>query len=197
MRAIWQGTDSYLLVSTNRLNLREKYYAYKMRIFARLVDKFASEHYAIGGLVERNLKAFGMKKPIVQFKTPINESLRVKRNPVDDKFLVLYYIPSRSKFREWLYGYDIYLEARSQLRDSKVRFIVVHGKHDMKAVYRIADFMIRPNRHDGIPRMVSECQMNGIPYYWSDENPNLHDMLVGINIAYAEKFKEQIIQTKE
>jgi hypothetical protein len=189
MRAIWQGTDSYLLVSTKRLNLREKYYAYKMRTFARICDKFASEHYAIGELVERNLRMFGLKKPIKQFRTPVSKRLKIERDTFPDRFIILYYYPKGSKFRAWLYGYDLYQEARERFRgDKRVIFLTVKGKSDMRYIYPLVDFMIRPNRHDGYPRMVTECEMNGIPYYWSAEKPNFHKMITEIRREYNNKF---------
>ena len=182
MKAIWQGTDSLLLIRMpKQLMLLDKYYVLKLRLFARIVDKFVTQHYCCGELTRKNLKEFGMKKPLIDYRTPIDQSLKVSKIP-HDTFNILYYFPKRTKFREWLYGWDIFSKVRSHFETNDgIRFIIVSGKDDMKNVYPYIDLMIRPNRHDGFPRMVGECELNDIPYYWSNENPKILEIVNLIN----------------
>ena len=65
-----------------------------------------------------------------------------------------------------------------------ITWIRVDGKQDMAKIYPIVDFYLRPNRHDGNPYMIKECEANNIPYYWSKENPNIIDAYEAIMMAY-------------
>jgi hypothetical protein len=177
MKTIWQGTDAFLLNRMPKeLSLREKYYTIKTRIFARLVDKFSTEHYACGPLVAEDLKKFGMKKPIKYFQDFYNEYRFVKLS--HEGFNVLYYFPKRNRFREWLYGWDIFEKVKEHF--PQINFIVVDGSHDMSKIYPIVDFMIRPCRNDGLPRMVKECEVNNIPYLWTRQNPEADKFIKAI-----------------
>lgn len=182
MKTVWQGTDSLLLVKfPKELTWKDYIYAIKLRIFARFCDKFAVMHYCCGKLPMSNLRKFGMKKPLVDFKTPLDQSLKVDKIP-HTAFNILYYFPERTKLREWIYGWNIFEEVRYYFEDDdRIQFIIVDGSDDMKEIYPYIDLMIRPNRHDGYPRMVAECEMNDIPYYWSNENPKLLDIIDKIN----------------
>lgn len=173
MRTIWQGTDSLLLVSNpKQLTLKDRYYSIKLRVFARLSDKFAVEHYCCGELVKDNLSKFKMKKPLILFKTPIDKDLKVEKKK-HKEFNLLYYFPKkRTKLREWIYGWDIFKEIRKQFPD--INYIIVDGSKDMKEVYPYIDLLIRCNRHDGESRMVEECKMNNIPYIYTKENPSIN-----------------------
>jgi len=64
-------------------------------------------------------------------------------------------------------------------RFTDINFIRLDGGKDMSKIYPITDFMIRPNRHDGYPRIVDECEIQNISYYWSYKNPNI-DALVKV-----------------
>lgn len=171
MRTIWQGTDSLLLVKLpKQLTLIERYYAIKLRLFASLCDKFATEHYCCGILVADNLKMFGMKKKLVMFQTPIDQSLKVEKIP-HWGFNVLYYFPKKvTDFRKWIYGYDIFIRLKESIPNAI--FIVADGTKDMREIYPIVDLLIRPNRHDGDSRMVRECELNDIPHIYTLENPS-------------------------
>jgi len=182
MRTIWQGSDSLLLVKfPKQLDWKDYIYAIKLRIFAKFCDKFACEHYCCGELTMNNLKEFGMKKPLIDFRTPIDQSLKIDKIQ-HDTFNILYYFPKRTKLREWIYGWDIFSKIRTHFNaNDGIRFIIVSGKNDMKNVYPYIDLMIRPNRHDGYSRMVGECELNDIPYYWSNENPKILEIVNLIN----------------
>ena len=58
-----------------------------------------------------------------------------------------------------------------------INIIEINGNDDMELIYPIIDFYARPNRHDGNPRMIRECQINNIPYYHSYSDPNLTDLI--------------------
>jgi hypothetical protein len=171
MKSIWQGSDSLLLVSMPKeLTLNEKYYAIKFRLFARLCDRFAVEHYANGELVEKNLRKFGLKKPITQHQSPLKYGKLPKIE--HEGFNVLFYKPKYTEFRAWIYGFDIFDTIKEWCPG--VNFIEVNGNHDLSKIYPITDLLIRPNRHDGNSRMVRECQLNDIPCLYTIENPNVY-----------------------
>jgi hypothetical protein len=47
----------------------------------------------------------------------------------------------------------------------------------MSEIYSIVDAIVRPSRHDGRPRIIEECKINGILYYYSEDGqPDLEDM---------------------
>ena len=186
MKIIWTGTDSLFLVKFPKQQRWIKiFYIIALRVFARLSDIFTQEHYSCGELVEKNLKKFGMKKKIKLFKDSIQycNIERIKH----DSFNILYYCPDNKKFNKWLYGWDIFIELNNSMPE--FNFIHVNGKYDLKDVYSFTDILIRPNRHDGHPRMIDECIMIGIPYIWTSENPSLEYFKDGIMNIYNKKPK--------
>lgn len=175
MKIIWQGTDSYLLNKFPRqMKWSKIFYVSALRLFAKISDIFAQEHYSCGQRVENNLKRFGIKKPIKQFKDIVWYPNKFKKK-AHKEFNVLYYFPSNTKWNRWLYGYDFFIVVKDILAyNQNIRFIVVDGSQDMNKIYPITDFMIRPTRHDGHPRMIDECIINDIPYYYSEDgNPSV------------------------
>jgi hypothetical protein len=98
-----------------------------------------------------------------------------------DGFNILYYrgLGGNQKFKDWVYGYDIYKRMRYVFPE--VTFVEVNGDDDLSKIYPLVDFYLRPNRHDGNPRMVMECEYLGIPYYWSKENPDGLEIIKEIN----------------
>lgn len=170
MKIIWQGSDSLLLVRfPPQLTWRDYIYAIKLRIIAKIVDRVAQAHYSCGPLVTRNLKRFGVRKPIVYYEDSINTTPIVKKS--HEGFNVLYYFPKeRTKFREWIYGWDVFCAIRDKL--PYINFIIVDGTHNMNEVYPIVDLMIRPCNHDGHSRMIRECILHHIPYAYTMENPD-------------------------
>lgn len=175
MKAIWTGTDALFLVKIPKQTyLVDKYYALKLRLWGRLVDYFAKEHYACGEIVARDLKQFGMKKKIKLFVNPILYPIKIKKK-THEAFNILYYCYKKeSRFNRWIYGYDIFEYLKSTIEKSydNVNFIMVDGNSDMNEIYSITDLLIRPNRHDGEPRMVIECNLNEIPVIATKENPD-------------------------
>ena len=169
MKIIWQGTDSLYLVAFPKQVRRIKiFYVLGLRIFAKFMDVFAQEHYVCGELTESNIRRFGLKKPIKRFNDVVYYSEKFEKIPHTD-FNIIYYYPmaSDNAFNRWLYGYDIYLKLKE-----KWDIHLIDGKQDMSKIYPVTDLLIRPNRHDGQPRMIDECAVNDIPYIWTNTNPD-------------------------
>lgn len=186
MKIIWQGTDSLFLVKfPKQLKWTKIFYVMALRVFAKLTDIFAQEHYACGELVDNNIHKFGMRKKVIRFKDLLLYPAKIQKKQ-HEGFNVLYYFPKKDTcFNRWLYGYDIYLGLLIELIVPNIHFIVVDGTKDMNAIYPLVDVLIRPNRHDGHPRMIDECILNGIPYIYTKQNPTL------------EYFKNQILEEYE
>lgn len=170
MKLIWTGTDSLLLNRFPRqYPLRKLPYVLFLRLIARLSDFIAEENYACGELTEKNVKKFGLHR-VKRFCDTLLCGDIVEKKP-HEGFNILYYCPKvDNKWNRWLYGYDIYLGLKAWFPN--LNFIRVDGCQDMKEIYPIVDLFIRPNRHDGHPRMIDECKLNGIPYIWTKENPS-------------------------
>jgi hypothetical protein len=55
-----------------------------------------------------------------------------------------------------------------------INWISLNGAANMCEIYPTLDGYIRPNRHDGFPRIIVECMALGIPYFWSEDfNPSV------------------------
>jgi hypothetical protein len=156
----------------HKYGIRAWIWSRMFRLFAKLSDKMTSKHLYRGELVRRNLINFGMKKPLAPFDRPVDLSKKVKRIN-HDGFNIVYYIPKPiTKLRKWIYGYDIYFDIKKRF-EGRANFIVCNPKMEVRHIYEIADLLIRPNRHDGSPRMIKECIMNNIPAIYSLEKPEL------------------------
>lgn len=171
MKSLWTGSD-VLFLNTYPPSRKIKYiYMFCFRIYARILDFFVQEHYVVSHHLVKELKKFGFRKQIKILVDPplFNEKVEKIKH---DSFNILYYLPKTNNqiFTDWLYGADIIEEVKTVF--PKLNFIRVDGSQRIKEFYQITDFYLRPNRHDGNPRMIMECIINGIPYYWSYENPN-------------------------
>ena len=141
----------------------------------KVVSFFVEEHYVDHKLLKYHLIQKGYKNIRVYPD-------RIKHNkPYPKKqhegFNILFYCPEgkkNKKFIRWLYGIDIYEQLKKELND--VNWLVVSGSSDMSEIYPITDFYLRPTRHDGASRMRQECEIQDIPYYWSQENPDIEEI---------------------
>ena len=151
-----------------------------MRVFAKIADLFVQEHYVVSEHLIKELAPLKLKKGIKVLIDPPLYPGKYEKQP-HKGFNVLYYrgIGANQKFNDWVYGYDIFLKVKRMYTD--VNFIEVNGGEDMTNVYPIIDFYLRPNRHDGAPRMIMECENNGIPYYWSKCTPVTNTIIQAIN----------------
>lgn len=175
-------------------NWTKYFYFLAMTIFAKIADFFVECHYVVSDHLIPELKPLRLKKKIkVLVDTPADlENIKRKNHKGIN---ILYYCPNKGyvPFNNWAYGKDIveqfwlrncdeieYCYLKDEIEyiseTDGIRIIEVDGKADLRKVYPFVDFYIRPNRHDGQPRMIMECQQLGIPYYWSKENPSLDIM---------------------
>jgi len=170
MKLLWTGTDSLMLVDYSRRRLRKKVYWQLFRWFIRPCEIFIQEHYCDADNVASHLKEFGFKKPVYVVPDRFDPRKYKKLHHVGVN--VLYYFPRGGDrvFREWLYGYDLFLLLKIEY--PHLNFIEVDGTYEMNKIYPIVDFYLRCNRHDGASRMRQECEINEIPYYWSQTDPD-------------------------
>jgi hypothetical protein len=178
MKIVWTGTDALMMHdSLKRWKLRKKLFWLSVRLIVRLLDLlYVEKHLTNAPWIKKELEDFGLKKSIEIFMTPLkyNEPFPKREH---DTVNVLYYKPPRKyvKFRDWLYGIDLINRLIEEYK-GKVNFIEVDQSFDMKDIFPIVDLYIRPNRHDGYSRLIRECDIQGIPYYWSYENPSYTKM---------------------
>jgi hypothetical protein len=149
---------------------RKKIYWWFFRRFIRISEIFIQSHAVISWNLADNLNEFKVRKAIEYIPT-VHSTVKYRKIK-HKEFNVLYYIPKGGdrKFIEWLYGYDIFLKVKKHY--NHMNFIVVDGTYDMSKIYPITDFYIRCNRHDGPGRIRLECEVNNIPYYWSQKDPD-------------------------
>ena len=180
MKLFWTGTDSLMLVDYSMRKLKKRPYWFVFRILVKIMEVFIEGHYCDSENVANNLKRFGMKKQIKVFhdKLKYNEKFAKIKH---DGFNIIYYSPKSrgdTEFGIWLYGLDIIEEVR--LLFPRLNFIELDGTKDMEQIFPITDFMLRPNRHDGASRLRQECDIQEIPYYWTNKNPNIDDIIKSI-----------------
>jgi hypothetical protein len=181
MKLLHTGSD--VLFSTRLLGgknfptkLSKYIYFLGMTIFVKLADLFVECHYVVSEHLINELKPLGLKKKIKILVDPPQSVAGIKRE-THDGFNVLYYrgFGANQKYNDWVYGYDIAKKVKEFFGDD-VNLIEVNGNKNMQKIYPIVDFYLRPNRHDGAPRMIMECEQLGIPYYWSKENPDINSI---------------------
>ena len=197
MKLFWTGTDTLMLLDLSQRKLLKKPYWLIFRIIVKILDRFCIEgHFTNSELLKRDLQKFGVKKPIEIHQTPLLHSEAYPKIR-HDGFNVLYYCPPRSdpKFRDWLYGIDLIRKLKKAL--PQINFFCADKSLDMAEVYPLMDFYIRPNRHDGNSRMIRECEIQNIAYYWSNENPDYFEMTQAIEDEYRRKLINEAIRKVE
>lgn len=182
MKLYWTGTDSLMLIDYSMRKWRKKPYWFVFRKLIKILDVFIQEHYCISENIAKNLKKFGTNKPIKIVDTYVYYPDKFEKT-THEGFNVIYYNPkvrTDHEFSRWLYGLDIIEEVKKRVPD--VNFIELDGTMDMAEIYPIADFMIRPNRHDGSSRIRLECEINNIPYYWTngETKPSVNECIKAI-----------------
>ncbi len=177
MKLFWTGTDSLMLVDYSMRKLSKRPYWFVFRILVRMIEPFIECHYCNSDNIADNLLKFGMKKNIKMYHSELNYPEKFDKIK-HDGFNVIYYNPHfrpDKEFTTWLYGLDIIEQIKKELPE--VNFIELDGSRDMSEVYPITDFMLRPNRHDGLSRMKRECNIQNIPYYWTWRNPDIDEAI--------------------
>ena len=107
-------------------------------------------------------------------------------------FVVMYYHPPKAclggeTYIHWVYGIDIIKQVKKVYKDrtNDIYFLKVDGSQDMSKIYPVVNYMLRPSRHDGMPRMNIECDNNDIPYYYTEDgNPRFIDIINDISKHY-------------
>jgi len=187
MKLYWTGTDSLMLIDTSKRGLRKRLYWALFRLFVRVVEFFIEGHFCETDHNRAHLIEFGMRKPIwIVQNVDVEHAEKYTRQP-HEGFYVLYYRPKRQDqgFLDWLYGYDIFQKVKQYfLNREDIYFWEVDGTEDMRSVYPMVDFYLRPNRHDGFSRMRKECEIQGIPYYHSRTLPDYHEIIEKIDHEY-------------
>ena len=190
MKLMWTGTDVFMLNNWRKRKLLKRPYWIVFRILVKFLDRTMIEgHVTNSELLKKELEEFGFKKKIELMLTPLNHIFKYPKAE-HTPFNVLYYKPPRSdlKFRDWLYGIDLIERLRKEY-SYPVLFTSVDGGDDMSRIYPLIDFYVRPNRHDGNSRMTRECDVQEIPYYWSNENPDYDEMKKALNEAIKKSRK--------
>ena len=174
MKLYWTGTDSLMLVDYSMRKLRKRPYWFLFRILVRILEKFIQGHLCVSDQVADHVRKFGTKLPIQIMQSKVLYSIPVKKINHKD-FNILYYHPKNrdQEFIRWLYGIDIIEQLEKVFPDAQ--FIKVDGSQNKNDIYQITDFLLRPNRHDGHSRMIMECEINKIPFYWTTQNPNIYE----------------------
>lgn len=191
MKLMWTGSDA--LFATRFLGGRrfptrwQKYpYMLALTVLAKLADRVIEGHYVASEETARVLTPLKLRAPIRVLNEPARDVSHIKRPPRSKwgAFTVIYYCPlgGNQRFKDWCYGLDIFNEVASALWDT-VFFERIYGDSDMDEVYRHADFLLRPNRSDGDPRMVRECEALGIPVYHTTTEPSVADAIMAITSA--------------
>lgn len=194
MKLFWQGTDALFLVDYPKALKGKRLYVHSLRIFTRIAERFINAHQVDHELLKQHLIEFGVKKPIEIRKDNLKYSRLEKIK--HDGFNILFHYPINKRpywnpeFINWLYGYDIHLRLKDELKN-KVNWILSSGYMDLSTIYPVVDFLLRPTRHDGSARMVQECRINNIPYYWSQQNPDYEKARLEIEKHLKKQNSEQ------
>lgn len=179
--AWWQGTDSLKLIMFPPGAFIWKIRIVLHRIFWKLFYRLF-EHWVVHPTLREELVRFGIPREKIKIKVNIPKYYKISKRE-HTGFYVLYYRPlskRNQKYKDWVYGYDIYKEV-ANLYMPDVYFIEVNGGIDMRLIYPWIDLYIRPNRHDGMPLMILECIQYKIPYYWSkDFKPSVGEIINAI-----------------
>lgn len=180
MKLMWTGTDTLFFSSWPPYKW---YYVLAVKIFARIADLFVQEHYVVSAHLRPELK--GLRKPIKVLEDPPLYTEPVEKLP--HYGINILYLTKKGRFWEWIYGTDIVRRLEKAL--PQCTFIGVDGSNNMESVYAITDFYIRPNRHDGHPRMIEECKINNIPYLATRSDPSFVEFYTGIKRWLRENTK--------
>jgi hypothetical protein len=165
----WQGTDALKLTTYPPGRKVWLLRIFLERILWKVTEPLIREHWVVHPRLIDHLTKFGISKSkiIVRPPVPLDVSKIVKRRHA--RFNVAYYYPGargNRTFKRWIYGLDI-IEKLIDMYP-QINWICLDGTKNMFNVYETLDAYIRPTRHDGMPRLVMECQSINIPVYWDE-----------------------------
>ena len=190
----WFGSDSLCLVEYPPGNKIWHIKLFFYRLKWKICSQFFDVHWVVNKNLIEHLIKFGIPKEKIEVQVDKPNYPKPVRKIAHDGFNILYYMPIKPhnlggmKFIKWTYGYDIYLNLKiyfgiednmlSGTRHRGIKFIWVDGNYDMSSIYPTVDLYIRPTRHDGEPRMLMECDINSIPYIYSEDGkPDLQTFI--------------------
>jgi hypothetical protein len=184
------GSDVQLLNEfPKQLSPKSFPYVMGLRYAARLAAKYSEEVWVVHSHLIPELVKFGIKESKISVHEPpikhFTKYLKLKH----EGFNILYYWHKgeEENWCKWIYGYEIFLKVKEYFRlVEDINFIEANSSSqlDLKEIYPITDLYLRPNNHDGCPRMVLECRIQSIPYYWTWENPKFEDIVQFIKEEY-------------
>jgi hypothetical protein len=183
MRLYFTGSDIILLNEfPKQLPRRKILYVWMYRLFVRISSFCVEGCSVVDEHLIPEMRRFGIKKDIVIQHSLLNH---VERYPkIRHKgFNVFYYCPLGKDrvWNKWIYGFDIYQKVKQHYKGTDVNFMWSWGQFNMPETFPIIDFYLRCNRHDGDARLVRECELQRIPYYWSYENPDFESIIQTID----------------
>jgi hypothetical protein len=168
----WYGTDALKLSIIPPGKFTWRFRIYAERIFWKLLDPFISQHWVVHPNMIRHLEKIGIDKNKISVKLVSTKCTycRCCKKIKHPEFNIAYYYPGdrgNPKFKRWVYGMDIVEELLKRL--PSLNWIYLNGTQDMCDIFPILDMYIRPSRHDGMARLIVECEMTKTPYYWNPE----------------------------
>jgi hypothetical protein len=167
----WIGSDVLLLRMFPPG--RGKLSVLKHRLKVWLTEPFIDEHWVYGNQLFKEFKEVwsDRKAQLRLCRASIDPVVRVPSETVN----VAYYHPRDDIFARWVYGID-FIE-RLMLLYPQVNWIKLDGTLNPKYFFQALTGHIRPSRSDGHPRLIEECKVHGIPFYWSENClPDLEEM---------------------
>ena len=166
----WVGSDVLLLKSFPPA--RGKLTVIVHRILKTITEPFISAHWVNGNRLMRELSGILPSQKIeLQHWGGVHAKIygKISHSGIN----IAYYMPREDVYARWVYGIDLIEELRDRyknaLHQAYVNFILLDGKMDMTDIFPYLDGYIRPSRWDGWPRLVQECEINCVPFYYSDD----------------------------
>lgn len=199
----WLGTDALTLVenpptSTILWHFKLIAYRWKWKIYHRIFD----EHWIVHKRLRQHLLDFGIDNSKIKVVIDPPKYIKKYKKEPHDLFNILYYHPKPAclggeTYIRWKYGIDIIECVIAYFPLLKVNFIKINGTQNLSKIYPFIDFYLRPSRHDGLPRINLECEINKIPYYYSEDGqPSMLAIINKIKIEHN-KWKSQVSAEKE
>lgn len=189
------GSEARWLIKTFPTDLRKIPYITFVKIRAWLLRPIIQEYWVDNEYLlefiykfKRNAKTRIVKDEI---KYPVKFP-KIKHRG----FMAMYYYPKNEYNRtycRWVYGKDL-IESLIE-KFPYFYWIRIDGTLDLPKIFPWVDVYIRPNRHDGSPRLIRECEIQNIPYYHSQCNPNIKEIVEFLIEQY--ELKDETIREEE
>ena len=183
------GTDA-LLISRWKFPCRpyKRIYQVFIRIRTWFLDFFVDEYWVPHEDMIEELRSFGIKKRIFVRHLDMNYTEKIPKIKHEGFNVLFYWAGDRgnAKFWRWIYGLETFHKIKKELGD-EVRWIVADGNLDLNEFFPLVDFYLRVNNHDGYSRLIDECDIQGIPYYWNRTDPDAEEAIATIRREVVRK----------